>query len=62
MPKVVRCCICGRLCNEPIRDAYPYKEGCACNNCFIVYVKPAKKEREEQLRRKYRNSMKGKKE
>lgn len=53
MPKVVRCCICGRLCGEPIHDAFPYKTGCACNSCYVIYVKPANKERQEKLRRKY---------
>ena len=55
MPKVVRCCICGRLCDEPIHDAFPYKTGCACHSCYVIYVKPANKERQEKLRRKYQN-------
>ena len=53
MPKVVRCVICGRLCGEKLHDAQPYRKGFACDLCHNVYVKPAIKEKQEKLRRKY---------
>lgn len=56
MPLVKRCCICGRLCDNEPHDAKPYKEsGFACDRCYVIYVKPANKERQEKLRRKYQN-------
>lgn len=54
MPKVVRCCVCGRLCGDIPHNAQPYKNGYACDLCHITYVRPAIREREEKLRRKYR--------
>ena len=44
MPKVVRCCICGRLCGNEPHDAKPYKEsGFACDKCYVEQVIPSKK-------------------
>lgn len=43
MPKVVRCCICGRLCGEIPHDAQPYKRGFACDKCYVEQVVPSKK-------------------
>ena len=44
MPKVTRCCICGRLCGCEPHDAKPYKEnGYACDKCYVEQVIPSKK-------------------
>lgn len=42
MPKVVRCCICGRVADIP-HDAMPYSSGVACSSCYVSRVKPSKK-------------------
>lgn len=42
MPLVKRCCICGRIADHP-HDAFPYKKGVACDNCYNSQVKPSKK-------------------
>lgn len=44
MPKVTRCCICGRLCDNEPHDAKPYKQsGFACDKCYVEQVIPSKK-------------------
>ena len=53
MPKVTRCCICGRLCGEIPRPAKPYKSGYACDECYVKNVVPAIKLEEERKRRRY---------
>lgn len=43
MPLVKRCCICGRIANNP-RSAYPYKKsGFACEQCYASHVVPSAK-------------------
>ncbi|MBO7715226.1 MAG: hypothetical protein J6S85_16780 [Methanobrevibacter sp.] len=51
MPKVVRCCICGRLCGGEPHDAAPYKNGFACDLCFKEQVMPSKKWKESKYNR-----------
>lgn len=42
MPLVKRCCICGRIADNP-KDAMPYKKGYACEKCYVEQVVPSKK-------------------
>lgn len=50
MPLVKRCCICGRIADNP-HDAAPYKKGFACDTCFIEQVMPSKKWKESKYNR-----------
>ena len=53
MPLYKKCCICGRLCDNPPKSAEPYsKGGYCCNGCYLDRVVPTIKEREERQRRK----------
>lgn len=40
MPLVKRCCICGRIADNPY-DAMPYKRGVACELCYKKQVEPS---------------------
>ena len=42
MPLVKRCCICGRIADNP-HDATPYKKGFACDKCYVEQVIPSMK-------------------
>ena len=50
MPLVKRCCICGRIADNP-HDATPYKRGFACDLCFKEQVMPSKKWKESKYNR-----------
>ena len=48
MPIVKRCCVCGRVADNP-HDARPYKDyGYACDKCYISHVVPSKKWKESK--------------
>ena len=49
MPICRRCCICGRLCGNVPHDAKPYKNGYACDECYITRVIPAKKQKGDKF-------------
>ena len=42
MPLKIRCCICGRIADNP-HSASPYKRGYACDECYIKTVLPSSK-------------------
>lgn len=43
MPLYKRCCICGRIADDP-HDAEPYKRGgYACDECYVKRVIPSVK-------------------
>lgn len=54
MPLVKRCCICGRIADNP-HDALPYKKGVACDVCFTTQVVPSKKWKKDKFN-KYENN------
>lgn len=48
MPLVKRCCICGRLCGEKPHNAFPYRNGVACDECNVKFIEPAKERKREK--------------
>lgn len=53
MPIYKRCCVCGRLCDNPPKSAEPYsKGGYCCNECYIARAVPAIKEKERKARKR----------
>ena len=50
MPIYKRCCVCGRLCDDPPKSAEPYSHnGYACNECYMQRVIPATKKTKRRV-------------